>query len=350
MAKVVTKKVERVAPDAAIVLVLQWLTYALWGMFVGSLMWLAGVVFAAVFINSYATVPGDLLAFSLSATLVSLLLASLADYFYSRYEPESKTGVARVVMLVHVVLFTLAGVGLVIAIAYNLLSSLVGAGGDTDARTAFVLTTLVGVVALAVLVVRIVMPFKRAWLRKAAVIAMVVLGLGFVIAALVGPAAEARLAAEDKVLEDGVEVIASEINKYTSNEDKLPGALSDLDLGANLTKRTTGDRYDNAKKAISEGLVKYTPNTKPPTGGRGEVFFDDKVEPDSGASSTIAPYKPNGKVFYYKLCVDYKTDKSKRNGGYNYPQSLSKGGVVVPDTFRHDKGEECYDLQTGYAY
>lgn len=128
MAKVTVQKIER-APDVAIVLVLQWLAYALWGMFVASLMWLAGVVFASAIIESSRPASGDLLAFSLSATLVSLLLASLADYWYSRYEPALKVGVARVVMLVHVVLFTLAGVALAIAISYNLLSSLVGASG-----------------------------------------------------------------------------------------------------------------------------------------------------------------------------------------------------------------------------
>ena len=50
MAKVTVQKIER-APDVAIVLVLQWLAYALWGMFVASLMWLAGVVFASAIIE-----------------------------------------------------------------------------------------------------------------------------------------------------------------------------------------------------------------------------------------------------------------------------------------------------------
>lgn len=347
MAKVTVQKIER-APDVAIVLVLQWLAYALWGMFVASLMWLAGVVFASAIIESSRPASGDLLAFSLSATLVSLLLASLADYWYSRYEPALKVGVARVVMLVHVVLFTLAGVALAIAISYNLLSSLVGASGGSEERTAFVLTALVGVVALTVVTTRIIVPFKWAWLRKAAMVVLALLGIGFVVAALAGPAAESRLAAEDKVLQDGVEVIAYEINNYANNNDKLPASLSDVKIDTDNYSRS-GERYDNAKKVIKDGSVKYTANTKPATDG-GENYYNSIEPAFKDKSVSVAPYNPDGKkIFYYRLCVEYKTDNSAR-GGYSYPAPDYKEGMVMPNAYSHDKGEECYDLQTGYAY
>lgn len=326
-------------------LVLQWLSYAFWGWFGTSLAVLSGITFGYFIAGSDATSWGDNLAYPLAAVIVMLVIALVTDFFYARHEPVAKRGAASVIMLIHVVIYMLVVVGALIGIVFSIISMIITAGPtDTmDGSKIFMLTALLTAVVFGAISVRALFAGKKAGVRKMFWLAMSVLALGFVVASIAGPAMKANSTKNDRLIEDALPSLASDIREYTRTNDKLPATLADV-------KNVYGDSVNGqVQQMVDRNLVTYKPNTKPM-----ETASDLPLT--SGAStetkSTLAPIdrSTGTKTFYYQLCVTYKEAKSSKYDTYNtssYDNDYTNSSI---STYRHDKGNVCYDVAADGKY
>src|SRR5680860_463031 len=97
------------------IIVLQWLTYAFWGLTVFATSLLSASVIA-YFITP--TNNNDFSAYATAAVLVLLPISVICDIFYSKQEPEHKTGASSIIMIIHAVFFALFSIGALIAIVF----------------------------------------------------------------------------------------------------------------------------------------------------------------------------------------------------------------------------------------
>ncbi len=332
-------------------LVLQWLTYAFWGWGAFSLLWLVAMMFGFWVAGADSTAEwGDMLPYPLASVVVFLLISLMTDYFYSRYEPVHKTRAASVIMLIHAVLYTLAGVGALVAAVFMVIyMTLNSTSTDSlEGPKVALYTALVMTVVFAALVVRIVFAGRMRHLRKIFWVVMSVVSLIFIIAGIAGPAAQAALTKQDRLIEEALPTLVGNINTYVSNNDKLPETLRDVEY-------SKYDSYSSGKvqKMIADRLVRYTPNTKPATNGAtGVTDLQTKLDKNLSAKKiTVQPTTP--KTYYYKLCVDYRVEKKstgtyRESSGVSYDSyGRSYGGI---DTSQHKQGEVCYDLSASGKY
>lgn len=346
-------RVADVAPVAAVatqqninnpgVLVLQWLSYAFWGWFGTSLAVLAGITFGYFIAGSDASFWGDSLAYPLAAVIVMLVIALVTDFFYARHEPVAKKGAASVIMLIHVVLYMLTVVGALIGIVFSIIRMIITAGPtDTmDGSKVFMLTAFVTALVFGGISLRALFAGKKVGVRKTFWLAMSILALGFVVASIAGPAMKANSTKNDRLIEDALPSLASDIREYTRTNDKLPATLSDA-------KSAYGDMTnDQVQLMIDRNLVTYKPNSKPM-----ETASDQPMTSDvsTKTKSTLAPIDtPTGtKTFYYQLCVTYKESKSSKYSSYS--SSYDDYTSTTVSTYQHDKGNVCYDVSADGKY
>ncbi len=330
---VVTKTATVVTPaSGGGTLALQLLLYVFSGWLVISLVWLAGVVFNALFnsAGSISSYINQMVAFPLSAAIVLLIAIAICEAFYYRREPIVKQRAAKAIALIHVIIFTLMGVGFLISLVFNLVSGLLGVRMGLSENLATILTALVGVVGFGALVMRIL------WARRSRVLYIIIMALfglivvGLTIGGVVGPAAQSRLAAQDESMVRGVQYVAREVNSYAQKNDALPTNLRDIDL-------SNGSNAGDAKQLIDKSQIRYTPDIKAAQTG---TVTDLKYPSNSSTK----------RVFYYRLCVTFNA----RSSSYFYAEPTSQYKTpyypTYPDVYQHDKGEQCYDLQTADTY
>ena len=313
-------------------LVLQWLTYAFWGWTVLALTWLTAIS-VGYYVKSGTSTSGEstVIAYSLAAVIVLFIISLVCDTFYSRVEPLRKHGAATVIMIIHAVIFALSGIASLIAAVFAVVRLLIGDGtnasnGDSGAMTTLITGAVIAAVFGATLL-RVLRPFK---FSRSSLVYWLFMGLVTVTItglAIAGPAWNARETRDDRLIERGLPLLSEAIRVHTEKADALPTTLADIQ------DKTTGD----ARTLIERGLVEYEP------GKEVEQTATDlplSVDPKSIVQSA----EP---VFAYTLCVTYKA-KSGYGGTYYYPPSPD-GVSVSPDTYQHDVGRVCYDLQTGYT-
>jgi hypothetical protein len=327
------------------ILVLQWLSYAFWGWFGVSLSVLAGITFGYFIAGSDATFWGDSLAYPLAAVIVMLVISLVTDFFYARHEPVAKKGAASVIMLIHAVFYLLTVVGALIGIVFSIISMIITASptDTTDGSKVFMLTAVVTAVVFGGISFRALFAGKKRGIRKAFWLLMSILALGFVVASIAGPAMKANSTKNDRLIEEALPTLASDIREYTQINDKLPASLSDV-KNANSDVST-----DQVQLMIDRNLVTYKPNTKP-------MKTEAVQSPTEGVSlnqSTLtpAPTDPSSttKTFYYQLCVTYKESKSSKYSTYrsSYADDYTSTSV---DTYQHSKGNVCYDVSASGKY
>lgn len=314
------------------VLVLQWLTYAFWGWTVLALAWLTAMS-VGYFLSPDTTdnYESTTVAYSLAAVIVLYLISAICDAFYSRVEPRDKTGGAVVIMIIHAVIFALFGIGSLIFAVFAVVRLLIGDGSSTsygdDGAITMLITALLITVVYGATLLRTLRPMK---LKRSGMIYSIFMGIVtaiVVVLGISGPAYSARVTRDDRLIERSLPLLSEEINAFTSKNDALPKTLADVRSDSNEDVRTLIDR----------NLVEYTPG--------------QKLEQNATDLPLSSPSKPlvlpaDGVVYEYELCVTYKA--SKGSGGYSGPSM--EYGMTSPDTYEHDAGRVCYDLQTSYRY
>lgn len=320
--------VETAAHNSPGILVLQWLTYAFWGWTVLALTWLTAIS-VGFFIDSssdYAD-TSSVIAYPLAAVVVLFVISLIADIFYSRVEPLNKRGAAMVIMIIHAVIFALFGIGALIAAVFGVVRLLIGDGSMYDDGSSGAITTLITGLIITVVygatLLRTIRPFK---LKRSALIYWVFMGVvsvAITTLAIVGPTWNAHLTRDDRLIERGLPQLSELIRNHTTKANALPATLSDV------RDEAKGD----VLALIDRNLVEYKPGSKV------EINAED---------ASLSPERPivapDETAYNYTLCVTYKAKK----GAQAYP-AYSQIGSVTPETYYHEAGRVCYDLQTGYG-
>lgn len=317
-------------------MVLQWLVYAFWGWTMLALAGLILLVLTTMFnqdtsSGSYSYMGGGV-AYLLAAVIVLFIISLVTDIFYSRAERKhSRKGGTSVIMIIHAVLFALCAIGSLIAAVFGGVQLLIGSASETAGP----LSAMIGWSVIALLygatLLRVLRP---KWLKGVVVMYWTVMTLASVTAVtlgVVGPAVQARLQAQDVVIEDGLPRLADAINEYAKDNGKLPDSLEDVKPSG------TSSRMDNLTKLINEDLVEYS---------KGEQLASSR---STSVSRLLEQDIRSTAVFHYELCVDYATsDSSGYADDFSLPQGQRYGTSI--STYGHRAGNVCYDLQTDYSY
>ncbi len=320
MSKIIDPKLNNPA-----VIVLQWLTYAFWGLTVFATSILAASVIAYIIAP---TNNNEFSAYATAAVLVLLPISVVCDVFYSKREPTHKTGIASVIMIIHAVVFALSGIGALIAIVFSLVQLMISSS-DIPGTQIALYSEIVVVVLFALLFLRTLLPARIVKLRRLFPLVIAIIVGVICVLSFIGPIANAQLTRNDRLIDNNIGNIPSAIDTYINAQNKLPASLNAVSL--------SGD----AKKLVDDNLVRYVPNSKPAV-----------VNPVS--TDVIAP-TTSTMTYYYELCVNYKAASSLNNsGGTVMPAQVDGSGSSTtssvypsyPDVYNHPAGDYCYKLSS----
>jgi uncharacterized membrane protein len=251
--------------------------------------------------------------YALSATIVLLPLAFVSDFFYRKHEPLRKNEAAMVIMVLHAVLFALAGIGSLITAVFTGLNSIINPSDDSALVTrVIVIAATVTTLLFAVTFLRILNPFKQKIGAKVYALFMLAGTIALLAFAILGPVAESVTTRNDRQLESSLSTVSYSIETYTTLHGELPNDLSDLTFYSDAT----------AKALIKEGKIEYI---------AGE---------EQAASSEAYP------SFRYQLCVHY--DRKAQATGYLFNGENTDDDGYGPSLSAtpHDAGRICYKLYT----
>lgn len=294
-------------------IVLQWLTYAFWGWTVFATSVLAASVIAYFILPSG---NNDFSAYATAAVLVLLPIAVICDIFYSKKEPEHKTGAASIIMIIHAVLFALFGIAALVAIVFSVVQLLISSSNITGTQIALY-SEIVVVALYGMAFLRTLLPVKLVKFRRIFPIFMVIVAGIISVFSIIGPIANAQLTRDDKLIDNNLSYIQSGIEGYVNSQNKLPDTLGNLDLS----------QTSDAKKLVDNKLVKYTPNSKP------TVITPSTLKPSASTAT-----------YFYELCVDYKAAVKDNRLSYTPTASDSDGYNSYVSTFNHPAGNYCYKI------
>ena len=325
-------------------LVLQWLTYAFWGWTVLSLSGLILIVVNQLLdqtrsrYDSYSWFGGGI-AYLLAAVIVLFIIAIVCDIFYARLERRhSRSTGSNVVMIIHAVIFALFAIGSLIAAVFSVVGLAIGDATDTSGPVAGIVT---GVVVALIYGVTLIRTLNPKWLGRVAAMYWLIMSTTIIITvimAIVGPAAQARLANQDQKVESGVSDVVYAVRDYVDAQQKLPSTLSELD-----------GLSEDTQKVVDDGKITYTAKEQL----SGSTSSADLIPNGSDGSSSLSFGRSSSTTpgFHYELCATYETEIKD---GYNYSSRSSYGSNNRYDTTAnvssHGKGKVCYDLQTDYIY
>ncbi len=312
--------------DGPALVVLQWLSYALWGGTIIAISTLAAAVLTFYITGSNI---GDVALYSLAAVLVLIPISLICDVLYLKNEPSLRTRSSSIVMTIHAVLFALLGIGSLITIAFSLVSIVVGSAGH-DGIIVTLYTSLIVALLFILLFLRTVLPKKYSKMKYVFMVIMVISVVLVCVFGIFGPIADAQVTRNDKLIESNLPTVSEAVTTYSNNNGHLPASLDNLKL--------TGD----AKKLVTDKLVTY--------------------KKDSAPSSS---YYYSSKDYYYQLCVTYKkagtSQYSTSTPIYNSDSAASSSSTsgassslietgsnysYYPYTTNHPAGNKCYKLMT----
>lgn len=330
----VAPTVEQVLPKTNPgLLVLQWLVYAFWGWTALSLTWLT-TISVGHYVNSDDSDSyldfSSIIAYALAAVIVLFIISLVCDVFYARQESRQKHGATMIIMVIHAVIFALFGIGSLIVAVFAGISLLIGTSeGSNDGATTTLISALIICTVYGATLLR---TLNLGWFKhgvKVYWVFMTIVAVTIATLGIMGPIAKAHLAKDDVALEQGLPSISNAIADYVEDNNKLPSSLDQL-----------SSLDDSAEKIVKEKKVEYTPKEQLNT----TIGFGSD-ETTQGVRTT----RQQSPVFHYSLCVEYKGEKgsdygggSRRLEGNDYDTS--------PDTYEHDAGRVCYELQTDYTF
>jgi hypothetical protein len=293
-------------------MVLQWLTYAFWAGTVVALSVLSSQILTFYLIKD--TNLGDTVLYSLAAILVLLPISIVCDILYIKKEPECKTGLASIIMIIHAVIFALAVIGSLITVIFSITTLIVNGSGSETTMT-LMYSALIVTLLFAILFLRTFLPSRLYKMRKKFVILMALISAVICIFGVVGPVADAKLSSNDRLIENNLSFVVDAISSYTSENNKLPNDLKSIKL--------TGD----AKKIVNDNLATYTKNTDP-----GLIDYE---------SDYILPNN-----YYYQLCVTYKKASTYTSDYVESSIGTTDDYSTYASTYSHPAGKTCYKLVT----
>lgn len=306
-------------PTNAGLLVLQWLTYAFWGWTVLALSVLATTVLANLIEGADTA---GFTPYGIAAVLVLLPISFVCDHFYSKKEPQKKTGPETLVMVIHAVLFALFGIGSLIFAVFSLVQLGVGSG-DSSSAVVGLLSSLIIAVFYAFTFLRTLNPGITPWIRRYYKFGMLAAISVIAVMALVGPVAQERRTRDDRLIRENLNSIESGINEYARTNNRLPDSLELLTFS-----------YGDVETLIERDLVEYKPV--------GAVTSRTSVNSLRNFNNdlSIVPQE-----YRYELCVTYKEEAPSRNG-YGGSDVDSEGYTTYLSTYNHPAGRVCYKLRT----
>jgi hypothetical protein len=306
--------------DGTALAVLQWLSYALWGLTVIAISAMA-VSVLSFFITGSSI--GDSINYCMAAVLVLLPLSLIFDLMYIKNEPETKSRISSVITIVHAVIFAFFGIGSLIAIAFSIVSLIVSSSGH-DSIMVTLYSSLIIAFLFLLLFLQTVLPKSYTRVRYLFILVMLISVVTVCVYAITGPVADAQLTRNDNLIETNLPTVGNAVNTYASDNDKLPPSLVSLDL--------TGD----AKALVTNKLVTYIQDNPP-----------------------VSSYDTSSKTFYYELCVTYKKASSNQYATPVYSTgatssssasssyvSADSGYSTYVSTAPHPAGYKCYKLMT----
>ena len=297
------------------IIVLQWLTYAFWGWTIVAITSLLATTLTHM-ITGAGT--GGFTPYGIAATLVLLPISAICDIFYTKHEPQKKTGAATIVMVIHAVLFALLGIASLIGIVFCLIQLFISSN-DLKPTQVGLLTLLCVAVMYGITFVRVLNPVKLTWIRQAYLAIMCGATIGVIALSVVGPLRYERLTKNDRFIAENISDLTSAINNRTNKQNSLPTSLTDI--------QATG----STQKLVESKLVEYKPNTKSPQ-----------------ASDTYPGDEQADKVYFYQLCVTYAR-ASSNYGDESQIATISRDDYnEYVDAYSHPAGTVCYKVATGY--
>lgn len=309
-----TGKKKNEAANTAGVIVLQWLTYAFWGWTLLAINWLIFIVilFLLAHQNHSSAIP-----YAIASSLVLLPISVVCDYFYGKREPSKKSGAAVIVMVVHAVIFALLGIGALIAAVFNIVQMVISTSSDGASTTAWTISFVVSALLFGFMFLRTLNLSPKLKIQRVYPLTMIILVVGFMIVAFVGPVHRSSLTKNDRNISDNLQSVADAVNEYAMNNNKLPSSLSNVSLG------------DAAAVIVNSNLVTY--KQEAPTS-------------ISKASDYANGDTAGNTYFHYELCVSYKFEDESANS-YDGTVSGSRYDTFV-NTSNHPAGNVCYKVET----
>jgi hypothetical protein len=291
-------------------IILQWLTYAFWFWTVIAMSYLTVTVLAHYI--SGADV-GDSTLYSIAAVVVLLPISVICDIFYIKREPEKKTGAASIVMIIHAVIFALAGIGALVTAVFSVVTLYISNSGSENTLVTLY-SALIIAFLFAVIFLRTILPKKLFKMRPYFIILMVVIVGVIVTFGVIGPVAEARATRNDKLIEANLGDVSTSIDNYVTKNKQLPKGLDNIEL--------TGD----TKKLVTDNLVTYK--------------NDGKSSEQTDSTTMTGTYR-------YQLCVTYTKASKNDNGAVFNPATVNSDGYSDYISYTsHTAGYTCYKLET----
>ena len=318
-----TRKVAEAAISAPGIIILQWLTYVFWGWTIVAVAYLVSAVVGAAFPDaSYVSATAEPVAYGAAALLILLPISLICDVLFSKNEPNHKTGIAVVIMVIHAVLFAMIAIGSLVALLFTVISWILSTTGSTAPLSAIVTAVSVAVL-FALLLVRTIKPLIIRPARTVFRVVFVIVAVGITTLAVIGPVAETLKTKDDRAVRDSLSMLQSGVGQYASINNALPSAIADTYSSQYM--------YDShvVKELVSRNLVTYTPNTKDSTTADGTVSY------------------------YYELCGVFTHGIS--DGWYGGVEPVSKSSEEATDGYMTwidqgpvTAGTQCYKLIATY--
>lgn len=299
---------QKVEHQGAGVIVLQWLSYAFWGWLIIGCIWLLAVVLMSFISGDASSSATDMLPYAIAAVVVLLPVAFVLDVFYRRHEPVKKVGVSAVIMVIHVVIFALCGIGVLISAIFVSLNAVIS-GRFSDGQMVAMLTLVGATLLYAAAFLRTLRPAKLTRLPAIYGFSMFGIAVILLILGVVGPLASSIRARDDRRIESYLGDVNWGIQGYVSNNNKAPASLDDVEFSE-----------VGAQELVDDGLVRYK-NKGTSTGEYNRVEYN------------------------YQLCVTYRVEKKREYSGDYSNRADSDESKLYAINYAHPKGETCYTLQ-----
>jgi hypothetical protein len=295
-------------------IVLQWLTYALWGWTVLALSILTSIIMAS-FISSVDV--GSSATYAIAAVLVLLPISFVCDFFYSKHESSHKVGIEIIVMVIHAVIFALFGIGSLIFGVFSIVMLLTSSSDSSGSMVSLTCSAIIAVY-YGLTFLRTLNPAKLSWVKKQYKYLMLASVSVIIVLGITGPIAKERSLRNDKLIVNELGTVSAGVNDYYKAKNKLPSNLQQLDID--------GD----AKRLVDLNLVTYT------AGKAVKPTSTDTYDYGTGTTS----------IYGYTLCVSYKEkthNYSSSNKNYDVDD---EGYTTYLSLYDHPAGKTCYKLKT----
>lgn len=306
--------------NSAGVIVLQWLTYAFWGWTILATIWLVYIVVANFILKTDLT---SMIPYAIAAVSVLLPLSFFCDMFYARKEPDHKSGVATVVMVIHAVIFALFGIGVLIGAVLMLVQMFISDTFDIKDSMTVLITLGVSALLYGATFFRTLNPTHKIKTSLIYRLFMVIVLAIFIVMAFVGPVARSLATRDDRLITAHIGDVNSAINSYVQTNQKLPASLNDVTLEA------------DAKALVDKGLVTLKPADV-------QTVVDQK--PNTGSDVKVQSFVVSTD-YRYQLCTTYKElagDGTVSSSSYDKD---ADGYQSYLSAYSHPAGDVCYKLR-----